>query len=85
LLKGVAGMEQMLEAVFENGTFRLLEPSAVTLVDGQHVRRTVERVGTPDDVLALAERVYDGLSEEEIDEVERISLDRHTFFGNRTS
>jgi hypothetical protein len=36
LLKGVAGMEHMLEAVFENGTLRLLEPSAVTLVDGQH-------------------------------------------------
>lgn len=75
----------MLEAVFENGTFRLLEPSAVTLVDGQHVRLTVETGGTPDDVLALAEQVYDGLSEEEIDDVERISLDRRMFFGNRAS
>jgi predicted DNA-binding antitoxin AbrB/MazE fold protein len=46
LLKGVASMEQMLEAMFENGTFRLLEPSAVTLVDGQHVRLTVETEGT---------------------------------------
>jgi predicted DNA-binding antitoxin AbrB/MazE fold protein len=78
-------MEQMLEAVFENGTFRLLEPSAVTLVDGQHVRLTVETEGTPDDILVLAERVYDGLSEEEIDDVERISLDRRTFFGDRTA
>jgi len=85
LLKGVAGMEQTLEAVFENGTFRLLEPSAVTLVDGQRVRLTVETDGTPDDVLALAEQVYEGLPEEEIDEVERISLDRRTFFGDRTS
>jgi predicted DNA-binding antitoxin AbrB/MazE fold protein len=78
-------MEQMLEAVFENGTFRLLEPSAVTLVDGQHVRLTVKTEVTPDDVLALAERVYADLSEEDIDEVERISLDRRTFFGDRTS
>jgi predicted DNA-binding antitoxin AbrB/MazE fold protein len=85
LLKGVAGMEQMLEAVFESGTFRLLEPSAVTLVDGQHVLLTVETEGVSDDVLALAERVYDGLSEEGIDDVERISLDRHTFFGDHTS
>lgn len=54
LSKGVAGMEQVLEAVFENGTFRLLEPSAVTLVDGQHVRLTVETEGTPDDILTLA-------------------------------
>ncbi len=63
-------MVQMLEAVFENGTFRLLEPSAVTLVDGQHVRLTVETEKTPDDVLALAQWVYEGLPEEEIDEVE---------------
>jgi len=78
-------MEQMLEAVFENGTFRLLELSAVMLVDGQHVRPTVDTERTPDDVLALAQRVYDGLSEVGIDEVEQISLDRRTFFGNRTS
>jgi predicted DNA-binding antitoxin AbrB/MazE fold protein len=76
LLKSVAGMEQTLEAVFENGTFRLLEPSAVTLVEGQHVRLTVEIEKTPDDVLALAEQVYEGLPEEEIGEIERISLDR---------
>lgn len=69
-------MEQTLEALFENGTFRLLEPSAVTLVEGQHVRLTVEIEKTPDDVLALAEQVYEGLPEEEIGEIERISLDR---------
>jgi hypothetical protein len=39
-------MEQMLKAIFENGTFRLLEPSAATLVDGQHGRLTVETEGT---------------------------------------
>lgn len=69
-------MEQMLEAVFENGTFRLLEPSAVTFVEGQHVRLTVETEKAPEDVLALAEQVYEGLPEEEIGDVERISLDR---------
>jgi hypothetical protein len=75
LLKGVTGMVQTLEAVFEDGTFRLLEPSAVSLADGQHVRLTIETVGTPDDVLALAGQVYDGLSDEEVDDVERIALD----------
>jgi predicted DNA-binding antitoxin AbrB/MazE fold protein len=84
-LKGVADMEQMLEAVFENGAFRLLEPSAVTLFDGQHVRLRVETEGASDDVLALAEQAYDGLSDEEIDEVERISLDRRPFFDDRAS
>jgi predicted DNA-binding antitoxin AbrB/MazE fold protein len=74
-----------LEAVFENGTFRLLEPSAVALVEGQHVRLTIVTEKTPDDVLTLVEQVYEGLPEEEIDEVEQISLDRRTFFGGRTS
>jgi hypothetical protein len=45
----------------------------------------VETERTPNDILALAEQVYDGLSEEEIDDVERISLDRRMFFGNRAS
>ena len=76
-------MTHTLEAVFENGIFRLLEAPTVPLVDGQRVRLTVETEEMPDDILTLAERVYDGLSEEEIDDVERISLDRHAFFGER--
>jgi len=78
-------MTQTLEAVFENGTFRLLEAPTVALVDGQRVRLTVETGATPDDVLALAEQVYSGLSDEEIDDVERIALDRRAFFGDRTA
>jgi predicted DNA-binding antitoxin AbrB/MazE fold protein len=78
-------MTQTLEAIFENGTFRLLEPPTVPLIDGQHVRLTVETGATPDDVLALAEQVYAGLSDEEIDDVERIALDRRAFFGDRTA
>ena len=39
----------------------------------------------PDDVLTLAGQVYEGLSEEDIDDVERISLDRRGFFGDRTA
>ncbi len=44
---------QELEAVFEDGKFRPLEPPAVPLSGGQRVRLTVEREATPDDVLAL--------------------------------
>ena len=76
-------MAQTLEAVFENGSFRLLEKPVVPLRDGQHVRLTVETGATPDDVLALAEQVYAGLSDEEVDDVERIALDRRSFFGDR--
>jgi len=40
-------MTQTLEAVFENGTGRLLEKPAVPLRDGQHVRLTVEAEAAP--------------------------------------
>ncbi len=76
---------ETLKAVFEEGKFRLLEPSEIQLAEGQRVRITVETDVTPDDVLALAEQVYAGLSEEEIDAIERIALDRGTFFGDRAS
>ncbi|MGH3086119.1 MAG: antitoxin AF2212-like protein [Rubrobacteraceae bacterium] len=76
-------MAQTLEAVFEDGTFRLLGAPEIPLVRGQRVRITVETEVDSDDVLALAERVYEGLSEEEIEAVEKISLDRGSFFGDR--
>lgn len=78
-------MTQTLEAVFENGTFRLLDASVVPLAEGQHVRLTVEAEVAPDDVLALAEQVYAGLSEADIDEIERVALDRHPFFTDRST
>lgn len=72
-----------LEAVFEDGKFRPLKPKQVPLSEGQRVRITVQAEATPEDVLALAGRVYVDLSEEEIDAVERIALDRSAFFGER--
>ncbi len=69
-------MSQTLQAVFENGGFRLLESPTVPLPEGQRVRLIVEPDAAPDDVLALAAQVYDGLSEREIDEIEQIALDR---------
>jgi predicted DNA-binding antitoxin AbrB/MazE fold protein len=70
-----------VEAVFENGVFRpLVEPSAV-VTEGQHVRLVVELPDATEDILALATSVYDGLSSQEIDELEQIVLDRQDFFG----
>lgn len=74
-------MAKSCEAVFENGVFRpLTAPSDIT--EGQRVKLTVE-AETPEDVLSLAAKVYDGLSGDEIDEIERIALDRRDFFGGR--
>ena len=76
-------MEQAIEAIFENGTFKIIDPSAfLHLSEGQKVKLVIEepsRVAT--DMLALAAQVYEGLSEKEIDEIEQIALDRRDFFG----
>lgn len=74
-------MTQKLEAVFEDGMFRLLEAPEVPLAQGQRVRITVEM--ETDDMIALTEEAYAGLSEEEIEAIEEISLDRRPFFGER--
>lgn len=76
-------MTQTIEAIYQHGTFRLLELPRVPLLDGQHVRLTVETEDSSDDVLALAEQVYAGLSDEDINDIERIALDRHSFFTDR--
>jgi hypothetical protein len=42
-----------------------------------------EKILSPDEMLKLAEQIYEGLSEEEISEIEQIALDRTNFFGDR--
>ena len=37
------------------------------------------------EIMKLAEKIYEGLSEQEIDEMEKIMLDRSNFFGERTN
>ncbi len=38
---------------------------------------------SPDEILNLAAQVYEGLSPEDIDEIERLALDRSHFFVER--
>lgn len=77
-------MKRPIDAVYENGAFRPLEPGAVTIPDGQRVRITVEGEAGPE-ALRLATGVYEGLSEKHIDEIEQIALDRSNFFGTRSA
>lgn len=76
-------MRQTMAAVFVNGVFKPL--NTPELSEGQYVRLEIEtpRQESPDDLLELAAKVYEGLSDEEIDAVERIANDRGGFFGNR--
>lgn len=82
-------MKRPIDAVYENGAFRPLEPGGVDIPDGQRVRITIEGEGVRitiegeagPEALRLATGVYEGLSEQQIDEIELIALDRSNFFG----
>ncbi len=72
-------MTQMVDAVYEHGVFRPLRDPH--LAEGQSVQLIVTGPALdPDKMLALARSVYDGLSQSEIDEIERVALDRENFF-----
>lgn len=76
-------MTQICEAVYENGVFRPVAPVAPHLAEGQYVRLVVE-TDTPEDILGLAAEVYEGLSEQDMNDVEQIALDRSSFFTKPT-
>lgn len=64
-------MTVVAEAVYEGGVLRPL--CDLHLREGERVTLTVEREQsrpTPQEILALAHRVYDGLSKDEIAEIE---------------
>ena len=76
---------ETIEAVYEHGGFRPITPVDINLLEGQKVRLVVERIEKPDDILALASRVYEGLSDDQIDSIEQHTRRREDFFGERTS
>lgn len=79
-------MTQILEAVFKDGSFKPLNNGSLPFAEGQRVKLTVETPAeTQDDLIELAAQVYDGLTEEEVNEVERLALDRGSFFDRPTS
>jgi predicted DNA-binding antitoxin AbrB/MazE fold protein len=74
-------MTKELDAIYENGTFRPVGDAKIPLPDGTRVRLSVESVQlTSADVLALAARVYAGLSDKDVAEIEQIAMDRSHFF-----
>ncbi|HUQ69749.1 MAG TPA: antitoxin family protein [Planctomycetaceae bacterium] len=77
-------MKLALDAIYENGAFRPIGHEPLNLADGQRVRVTVEEAAEPEP-LRLAARVYEGLAEAEIDEIERIALNRREFFRSRSA
>lgn len=77
-------MQQVVEAVYENGVFRPLK--APELSEGQEVQLIVQSKNqlSPSQMLQLATEVYQGFSNEQIHDIEQIAFDRQSFFGEAT-
>jgi predicted DNA-binding antitoxin AbrB/MazE fold protein len=69
-------MEQTFEAVYENGVPTPLEP--LDLPDHQRLKVTIRVLSSesPDEALRAWQKVYEGFSDVEIEEIERRALDR---------
>ena len=78
-------MTQTIDAVFEKGVFRPKKP--VSLKEGEEVRITLAPKGmTPEEAeehMRGWHKVFEGLSDEEIDEISNVRESRKTFFRER--
>jgi len=75
-------MTQTIEAIYQNGMFKPLSPISEEISEGEKVKLVLE-TQEENSIMKLAENFYEGLSEEDIDEIEKIALDRSDFFGDR--
>lgn len=73
-------MRQTIKARYHDGVLQPLEP--LILEDEAEVQLTVETESTVsvDDILQRAARVYQGLTSDEVAQVEAIALNRQEFF-----
>jgi predicted DNA-binding antitoxin AbrB/MazE fold protein len=84
--KEVIFMTQTLDAVFTDGSFKPLNNGSLPFAEGQRVKLTVETPAEAhDDLIELVAQIYDGLTEEDVNEIERLALDRRGFFDRPTS
>jgi len=65
---------ETLDAIFEHNSFRLLRRPSVPLREGQRVKLVVEADESPEAILDLAAGVYEGLSAQEVTDIEQIAL-----------
>ena len=76
-------ISKTIEAVFTHGAFHPASVLDLPFSEGQKVRLVVEPMGKADEILALAAEVYEGLSSDQIDEIEKLAHRREDFFGER--
>lgn len=71
-------MPKTIEAIFEGAVLKPVSPLKIA----EHKKVTLiieEEAGEPSDILFLASLVYNGLSPEDIKEVEKLAFDRSRF------
>lgn len=72
---------ETIEAIYEQGGFRVVTPCKLKLNEGQKVLLLVEPIKDTEDTIALATRVYDGLANNQVDSIEQHIRRRENFFG----
>lgn len=75
---------EIIEAIYEQGGFRIINPRNLKLIEGQKVLLIMEPIKEPEDILAIATRVYDGLTDGQIDSIGKHIWRRKDFFGKKT-
>lgn len=74
-------MSKTVEAIFEGGVLKPVSPLDIP----EHKRVTLiieDELEKSSNILSLASMVYDGLSSEDIEAVEKIAFDRSRFSRN---
>lgn len=72
-------MSKTVVAIFENGVLKPVTP-LLHIPEHKRVHLIIqEEVEEPSDILSLASKVYNGLSPSDIEDMEKISLDRSHF------
>ena len=68
-----------IEAVYDHGVLRPLDPAALPLSDGERVRVTVDTGKPATDPLTLLTTLLDGMSDEQVRQFQEVALDRRWF------
>jgi predicted DNA-binding antitoxin AbrB/MazE fold protein len=79
MVERLGDMHQIIEAIYENGAFKPVEPDKISITEGQRVRLVLADKELPES-LRLALQVYEGLSQQDMDDIEQIALNRNHFF-----
>jgi len=71
--------KQSIDAVYEKGIFKPVKQTEINIPEGKKVKIIIDTEENSEDLLKQITSIYDGMTEEEIEEIEKIALDRSNF------